>query len=221
VTPLLAQVLPLAAGATISPAMVGLQVINISRARNPLAWAWSVALGVALLLVAATAAALLFHVGTGGHKASPELKGVVKLVGAAVLFGVGIYELVWAKGAQPKSRMPAAAEGSEGAGVHWAMVGAGAGLILPNLALYFPAAHEVAASGEGPAVRAAALLLVFVITMVPAAAPPLALMILGDRVKAPLQALNDYVTDHRRGVTAGACLVFGVVLLVSGLIQVI
>ncbi len=220
-TPLLAQVLPLAAGATISPAMVGLQVINISRARNPLAWAWSVALGVALLLVAATVAALLFHIGTGGHKASPELKGVVKLVGAAVLFGVGIYELVWAKAAAPKSRMPAAAEGSEGAGVHWAMVGVGAGLILPNLALYFPAAHEVAASGEGPAVRAAALLLVFVITMVPAAVPPLALMILGDRVKAPLQALNDYVTEHRRGVTAGACLVFGLVLLVSGLIQVI
>ena len=46
-------------------------------------------------------------------------------------------------------------------------------------------------------------------------------MILGDRVKAPLQALNDYVTTHRRGVTAAAGLVFGMVLVVSGLIQLI
>ena len=219
--PLLAQVLPLAAGAAISPAMLGLQVLNVSRARNPLAWAWSVALGVALMLVVATAAALLFHIGTGGHKASPELKGVVKLVAAVVLVGVGIYEVGWGSSAPPKSRVPSAAEGAEGAGVHWPMVGVGAGLLLPNLALYFPAAHEVAASGEGPAARAAVLLLVFLITMVPAAAPPLAVMILGDRVKPPLRAVNDYVTEHRRLVTAGACLVFGVVLLVSGLIQVI
>ena len=118
--PLLAQVLPLAAGAAISPAMLGLQVLNVSRARNPLAWAWSVALGVALLLVVATAAALLFHIGTGGHKASPELKGVVKLVAAVVLLGVGIYEVGWGSGAPPKSRVPSAAEGAEGAGVHWA-----------------------------------------------------------------------------------------------------
>ncbi|HLM27470.1 MAG TPA: GAP family protein [Thermoleophilaceae bacterium] len=219
--PLLAQVVPLAAGAAISPALLGVQVLNLSRPRSPLGWAWSVALGAALLLVAATVAALIFHLGTGGHKASPELKGVVKLVGAAVLFGVAIYELVWASGKPQKSRLPVREDTGQGAGVRWPMVGVGAGLLLPNLALYFPAAHEIAASGEGPAGRAAALVLVFAITMLPAAAPPLALMVLGNRVKAPLQALNDYVTEHRRGVTAIACVVFGAALLVSGLIQVV
>src|SRR3954467_15964370 len=63
VGPLLAQVVPLAVGAAISPALLGLQVLNVSRPRSPLAWAWSVALGAALLLVVATAAALLFHLG--------------------------------------------------------------------------------------------------------------------------------------------------------------
>jgi hypothetical protein len=57
--------------------------------------------------------------------------------------------------------------------------------------------------------------------MLPAAAPPLALMVLGERVKPPLQTLNDYVITHRRGVTAVACVVFGIVLLVSGLIQLL
>ena len=32
---------------------------------------------------------------------------------------------------------------------------------------------------------------------------------------------NDYVIAHRRGVTAAACLVFGLVLLISGLIQLV
>ncbi len=179
------------------------------------------ALGAALLLVAATVAALFFHLGTGGHKASPELKGVVKVVGAAALFGVTAYELVWASGRPPRSRLPAAGDSGDGAGVRWPMVGLGAGLLLPNLALYFPAAHEIAASGESAPARAAVFVLVFAITMLPAAAPPLALMVLGDRVKPPLQRLNDYVIDHRRGVTAVACVVFGVVLLVSGLIQLL
>jgi hypothetical protein len=101
------------------------------------------------------------------------------------------------------------------------MAGVGAGLLLPNLALYFPAAHEIAGSGQAVGVRVLAFVLIFAITMLPAAAPPLALMLLGERVKAPLQALNDYVIAHRRGVTAVACLVFGTVLLVSGLIQLL
>jgi Sap, sulfolipid-1-addressing protein len=216
---LFAQVLPLAVGAALSPALLGLQVLNISRPRAPLSWAWSVAFGVALLLVAATVVALVFHLGTGGHKASPELKGVVKLVGAAALFGVAVYELVWDKGTPPKSRAPAE-EDSAGSGVHWSMVGVGAGLVLPNLALYFPAAHEIAASDEGTVGRVVAFVLLFAIAMLPAAVPPLALILLGDRVKAPLQALNDYVIAHRRGATAAACLVFGLVLLVSGVVQV-
>jgi Sap, sulfolipid-1-addressing protein len=170
--------------------------------------------------VAATVVALVFHLGTGGHRASPELKGAVKLVGAVALFGVAVYELVWDRGAPPKSRAPAAGDAA-GAGVHWSMVGVGAGLVLPNVALYFPAAHEIAASGEGTAARVVAFVLLFAIAMLPAAVPPLALILLGDRVKAPLQALNDYVIAHRRGVTAAACLVFGVVLLVSGLIQLL
>jgi hypothetical protein len=221
VGPLLAQVVPLAVGAAISPALLGLQVLNVSRPRSPLAWAWSLALGAALLLLVATAAALLFHLGTGGHKASPELKGVVKVVGAAALAAAAVYELVWAKGTPPKSRMPAAEDSDTGKGVHWAMVGVGAGLLFPNLALYFPAAHEIAASGQGTAGRVVAFVSVFAITMLPAAVPPLALMLLGERVKPPLQALNDYVVTHRRGVTAVACAVFGTVLLVSGLIQLL
>ena len=82
---------------------------------------------------------------------------MVKLVGAVVLFGVAVYELAGATARRRSHERRPTADGSAGAGVHWAMVGVGAGLVLPNVALYFPAAHEVAASGEGPAGRAAAL----------------------------------------------------------------
>lgn len=214
----MAQVLPLAAGAAISPALLALQMLNLSRPRSPMAWAWSVVVGAGAVLLAATAAAFMFAFGTGGTDTDPELKGVVKLVGAGALVAVAVYELRWAKQAPPAPAHKADEDG-ENRRLRGPAIGLGALLVAPNLALYFPAAHELATADESDAARLLLLVVVLGIAMLPVAAPPLAVAVLGERARPTLDAINSYVTDHRRGVTAAACVVFAVGLAVSGAVQ--
>lgn len=217
----MAQVLPLAAGAAVSPGLLGLQMLNLARREGPMAWAWSVSIGSAAVLLLATVAAFVFHFSTGGDGAQPEWRGVVKLSGALVLFAIASYELVWA-GEGPAPTLTDAGEVSaRRGGLRAPGIGLGAVLVVPNLALYFPAAHEIAASEGADAARAVLFVVVFGITMLPVAAPPLAVRLLGERVRPALEGLNFYVTEHRRGVTATACVGFGIALAVSGAIQLL
>jgi len=161
------------------------------------------------VLLLATVAAFVFHFSTGGDGAQPEWRGVVKLSGALVLFAIASYELVWA-GEGPAPTLPDAGEVSaRRGGLRPPGIGLGAVLVVPNLALYFPAAHEIAASEGADAARAMLFVVVFSIAMLPVAAPPLAVKLLGERVRPTLEGLNLYVTEHRRDVTAIACVGFG------------
>lgn len=186
-----------------------------------MAWAWSVAAGAGTVLLVATAAAFVFAFGTGGSGTEPEWKGVVKVAGAVLLLAVAVYELTRASDGQPAPPR----EGDEDDDRHHRLrapaVGLGAALVAPNLALYFPAAHELASADESEVARVVLLAAVFGIAMLPVAAPPLAVALLGERVRPALDALNAFVTEHRRGVTATACVVFAVVLGISGAVQML
>jgi len=217
---LLAQVLPLAVGSALSPAMFGLQILNLSRPRSPMAWAWSMAAGAAALLLVATLAAFLLHVSTKGTHASPEMRGAVKAAAGMILLGVAVRVLTRPAADHPPSRLLEEPEKAR-SWVRPAAVVVGAGLVAPNVALYFPAVHEVATSGEPAGARAALVVFVFAMAMLPGAGPPLAVMALGDRARPPLDAINRWVTEHRRGFTATLCVVFGLVLAGLGLIQLL
>jgi hypothetical protein len=216
---LLAQVLPLAVGAAVSPAMLGLQVLNLSRPRSPMAWAWSMAAGAAALLAAATLAAFLLHVSTSGSRASPESRGVVKLIAGVILLAVAV-RLLTGSHDRPPPRLLEEADDARG-WVRWPAVVVGAGLVAPNLAVYFPAVHELAASREPAGARGALMVFTFAMAMLPAAGPPLAVLALGDRARPPLDAVNRWVTEHRRRFTAALCLIFGLALVGLGLTQVL
>jgi hypothetical protein len=98
-----------------------------------------------------------------------------------------------------------------------ASAGLGAALVAPNMALYLPAAHEIARSTVSAPAKLAAFAVAAAVALVPVAGPPLAVTVLGDRARPALEALNGFVTRNSRVVTIVACLGFAVYLAVTGI----
>ena len=217
---LLAQVVPLAAGAAVSPGLLALQMLNLSRPSGGMARAWSVLAGAAAVVLAVSVGALFVTVGLGDLGRDQTLRAVVRLVAAVVLVGVAVYELLHpARPPTPAPRTRPSADERRRGPVYVASAGLGAALVAPNMALYLPAAHEIARS----TVSAPGKLVAFAG---------------GGRrgadcrwrarrwrwpcwatARAPRsEALNGFVTRNSRVVTIVGCLVFAVYLAVTGIV---
>ena len=209
---LLAQVVPLAAGAALSPGLLAVQMLNLSDPDGGMARAWSVLAGAAAVVLAVSVGALFVTVSLGDLVRDEELRAVVRLVAAVVLLGVAAYE--WLHHPPPgiKANGPDRAPG--GTNVAWA--GVGAALVAPNMALYLPAAHEIARSGVSAPGKVAAFVIAAAVALTAVAGPPLAVAALGDRVRPALASLNGFVTRNSRVVTIVACLGFAVYLAITG-----
>lgn len=210
---LLAQVVPLAAGAALSPGLLAVQMLNLSDPDGGMARAWSVLAGAAAVVVAVSVGALFVTVSLGDLGRDETLRAVVRLVAAAVLLGVAAYEWLHSptpgvKAMKGPDRFPG------GANVAWA--GVGAALVAPNMALYLPAAHEIARSGVSAPGKVAAFAIAAAVALTAVAGPPLAVAALGDRVRPALASLNGFVTRNSRVVTILACLGFAVYLAITG-----
>jgi hypothetical protein len=211
---LLAIVLPLAAGAAVSPTILALQLLTLSRRNAPVARSWAVAAGCALVLAGFSVLALLLAKSTGGSDSPSEAGGIVKLVAAALLLVVGVRQLRKAPPAAPKpereSRHPLRQSFT-----------LGAAMMLTNfstIVLYFPAMHAIGiAGGVELSGKLLAFLLLFAITLLTAVGPPLLVTLMGPRATPVLQRLNGFFTAHRRGIGAGICFVFAVLLTAAGL----
>ena len=204
---LLAQVVPLAAGAAVSPGLLAVQMLNLSETDGGLARAWAVLAGAAAVVVAVSIGALFVTVGLGDLGRDQTLRAVVRLVAAVVLAGVGIR--TWVRPPKPSTKV------IKGPTAAWA--GLGAALVAPNMALYLPAAHEIARSTVSAPGKVVAFAVAAAVALVPVAGPPLAVTVLGDRVRPALEALNGFVTRNSRVVTIVACLGFAVYLTVTGI----
>lgn len=209
---LLGIVVPLALGAAVSPTVLALQLVTLSRKTAPLARAWAIAGGCAAVLAVFAALALGLAQSTGGTKSPSEASAIVKLVAAALLLALAVRSLR----APPKPPKP------ERAGAHplrRAFV-LGLAMMLTNfssIVLFFPAMHEIATSDAGLAAQLVAFALLYAITLVTAFGPPLVVTLLGPRATPALARLNAFFTAHRRGIGAGLCLAFAVLLTVAGL----
>ncbi len=209
---LLGLVLPLAIGAAVSPTVLALQLVTLSRKTRALARSWSVAAGCAAVLAGFGVVALLLARSTGGSSSPSEAGAIVKLVAAGLLVVLGARQL----------RAPPRAPAPEHPGAHPLRQAflLGAGLMLTNfssIVLFFPAVHEIGIAHVAIAGKVAAFALVYLITLLPALGPPLAVGLMGERATPLLNRLNRLFTDHRRGIGAGLCFVFAVVLAVAGL----
>ena len=212
---LLAQIVPLAAGAAVSPGLLALQMLNLSRPTAPMARAWLVLAGAAAVVALVSVGALFVTIGLGDLGRDQTLRAVVRLVAAVVLVGVAVYELLQPAGPQPRHR--ASETDSRRGPVYLTSAGLGAALIAPNMALYVPAAHEIARSGVSAPGKLGAFLICGAVALVPVAGPPLAVALLGDRARPALEALNGFVTRDSRSVTIVACLGFAVYLTITGI----
>lgn len=209
---LLGLVLPLAAGAAVSPTLLALQLVTLSRKTSPVARAWAVAAGSAAVLAGFSVAALLLAKSTGGSKSPSEAGAIVKLAAAALLVALGTRALL----GKPRPARP------ERVGPHpiRQAVLLGGLLMLTNfstIALFFPAIHAIGISRVAVADKLIAFGLLYVITLLPVLVPPLAGTLLGPRATPALHALNRFFVRHSRAIDAGICFVFAALLAIAGL----
>jgi hypothetical protein len=204
---LLGIVVPLAAGAAISPTTLALQLFVLSRKTAPLARAWAIAAGYMAVLLVEMVLAFAFAASTGtGAPSKPE--AWVKLgfaVGLAVLGVVALRR-------PPKQRKPKPETGVPALGRYLAI---GVVLMATNVttaALYLPAMHHVGAADVGPIGTVVAAAIVLAITLIPAVVPPLAVTLLGEQAHTALDRLSEFSARHSRAINAGVCFGFAIFL---------
>lgn len=212
---LLAIVLPLAVGAAVTPTVIAAQLLSLTAKTRPLARAWALAGGCAVVLVGESVLALAIAAGSGGSDSPSRAGGIVKLVAAVLLVGLGARALSRRGRAAPPPK-PHKDERPH-LGRSFAI---GAGLMATNftsLVLYFPAMHAVGISDAGDGARAVAVVLLFSITLLPAVGPPLVVSALGQRAQGPLDRLSNFFTTHKQEIAAALCFGFAVLLGAAGL----
>ena len=212
---LLASILPFAAGASVTPTILLLQLRYCGGAGGSRATGMVFAAGCATVLLVVTGLALALAAGTGGAESSPVAVGIVKLALALVLAAYGAWSL----------RRPADRAGGSGVSrpesplrtfaVGMAMMATN----FTSLALYFPAIHEIGVSRAGLVARVAAVGLLLLATMLPALVPLLPGGPVGRMLGAPLERVHEIVAAHERAFLAVLTFPFAAYLGLQGLVR--
>jgi hypothetical protein len=216
---LLVSVLPLAIGAAISPTLLALQLLVLTGATKPLARAWAVAAGSALVLAAFSVVGLTvlgrLQPATHGHH---SLRGaVIMFIAAGLMAFLAVRSLIRrpTPAEQQKSRT---AGRLETAPTYW-FVGVGAiGMVVnfSTLVLFLPALHEITRSSAGLLVRGVVFVLLYVITLLPVVVPVGLVTILGERADPALEATHAFVNRHARQIGIVIEVVFAIYLVGKG-----
>jgi len=213
---LLTTVVPLAAGAAISPSILTIELVTIGGEVAPLRRGWAIAVGYAAGLLAWGIVALALTRGVGGSGAEPEWTAVVRLAAAAALVIAGVLTLMHEPSDKPPRQLGLKKPSLS------IFFGAGAAVMLTNvtsLALFLPAVHLIGVSDLEIADRAVAFAIVAAITAIPALTPPLAVSVVGAPAERGLKAMNAWLVRHRQIVGAAVCFGFAIVLAVQGIEQ--
>lgn len=216
---LVASILPLAIGAAISPTLLALQLLVLTGSTRPLARAWALAIGAALVLAGFSVLGLTLlnrlHPGRHGH---PSLRGAVIMFVAAGLMAVLAVRSLRRRPTAAEQQKSRTAVRLQNASTGW-FVGVGAlGMVVnfSTLVLFLPALHEITRSPVDLTGRAAALAVLYLVTLLPVLAPVMAVTFLGRRADPALRATHDFVGRHARQIGIGIEIVFAVYLAVRG-----
>ncbi len=217
---LLVSVLPLAIGAAISPTLLALQLLVLTGSSKPLARAWALAAGAALVLAlfALLGLTVLNHLHPGEHDHRSVRGAVIMFIAAGLLATLAVRSL---------RRRPTAADEhtSRTAGrlqtapTYWFMGVGALGMVLnySTLVLFLPALHEITRSSATMFARSVAFAVVYLITLLPVLAPVGLVTVLGDRATPALAATHRLVNRHSRQIGITIELVFAVYLAVRGI----
>lgn len=210
---LMLRMLPLAIGGAMSPMVLILQLMLLSREKTSLARSW-LYVGGNLLVVIAWAVAgrsLGRHLLVSAVSSDPDL-AYVEAALSLILLSLAIRTIRSSPSTVMHQSQPAnvTLQSAFGLGILTMAVN------LTTLVLFLPAAQDVGRSGLAPELGLLAFVLLVMITLVPAWAPPLLVMVSGDKGVRALKRLQGFVTRHHRGINFSVELVFSVVLAVRG-----
>jgi len=206
---LLAETIPLALGAAISPVLFLLQLTTLTGPR-PVARGSALLLGAALPLAAIGALAVAVGSSSSSLSGDPTIKAALDLALGALLVALGLRMLL--RPPAPKPPRPPR-EPSLRRSFLYGVVGMATN--VTTFALYVPALKLIAASDVGDAGKALVTLIVFglvlsfvIVPLVVTAAVP--------GSARPLAALGAWMTSHRRALNVVLALGFGTWLVIKG-----
>ncbi len=209
------DVLPLALGAAISPAVLTLELLILSGKVQPKLRAWLYLLGAVVVLVAFSILALtvLRNVSeaTGGPPNPWSI--ATKAVIALGLIALGLRQLHPRKtlGEAHQSRVKERLQSAKAP----VFVVVGMVAMLSNfstLVLYIPAMHVINLSDDGDTTKVTAGIMLLLITITPILLPVLSITVVGHRSDAMLVRVNGYATRYSRQINAGICFLFAALL---------
>jgi threonine/homoserine/homoserine lactone efflux protein len=206
---LLAQVVPLALAAAISPVVFLLQLNTLTGPR-PLARGSALTAGAAVVLIAGSTLGVLL--GGTGFSERETLQAVINIAFGVLLIAVGLRALL--RPPKPKQSEPEAKSTSLGRSFL-----AGAGGMASNVttfALYIPALALIAGSELPLGQRGLAGLVILLITLMVTWVPLLIAAVVPGATTRLLPALGRWMTENDRWIQVVLGLGFGILLLVKG-----
>ena len=217
---LFAAVLPLAVGAAISPTLLALQLLVLTGSTRPMARAWALAAGAALVLGAFSVLGLtvLDHLRPAEHDHHSLRGALIMFIAGGLLAALALRALIRrpTSAEQQKSR---ATGRLDTAPTYW-FVGVGAlGMVVnfSTLVLFLPALHEITRSSADLAARVVAFVVLFVITLLAVLLPVGLVTVFGERATPVLESTHTFVTRHARQIGVVIEVAFAVYLIWRGL----
>lgn len=220
---LFTQVLPLALGAAVSPALLTLVLLMLAGRHQPVPRSWAYVLGVALVVVVLVGLGLAFLGRLPDHATGAESPAQAwgKVAAGAALALLGVRGLLpQGSPSEAHLRRVQARQSKLAAAGLGTFVAVGVVAMLLNfssIVLMLPALHDISVSDSDVATKAAVTTFLALMVLVPAVVPVLLVTLLGHRSDAVLARLNAFTTAHQRQINAGICFVFAALLLGGGI----
>jgi threonine/homoserine/homoserine lactone efflux protein len=206
---LLAQIVPLAFAAAISPVIFLLQLNTLTGPR-PMARGLALTAGAAVVLVIGSTIGVA--VGGTGFATRETLQAAINIVLGVLLIAVGLRALL----RSPKPKPSGAEAKPTSVGRSFLAGAAGMASNVTTFALYIPALALIAASGLGPGQRGLAALIILVITLLVAWVPLLLAAAVPAASTRLLPAMGRWMTANNRWIQVVLGFGFGVWLVAKG-----
>lgn len=212
---LVTEVLPFALGAAISPLLLMVATLALASPPKAKAKAWAMVAGAGVALAAYTALFLVAGSKLPKHRAPNVADGITFLAFALLLVLLATRQLRRRRvGEQGPGLMAKLGQAKPRAFARAGLLAMAAN--FSSLALYLPGLRMVQRSHAASATQAAAVGLLFALTMAPCLFPVLAASLLGRRADAPLARVNRLVGDHAGDISITIELIFAVLLTWKG-----
>ncbi len=221
---LVAQVLPLALGAAVSPTVfTAFMLVLAGKHARGRSLALLAGAALPLLAVGVLCAVVFARAPSDGHDAARSTaSALIDALAGAALLGLAARQLLTGRGAGSGSKRRAGEAESGDATRAGRFFGLGIALMVTNvttLVLFIPASKDIGRADVGTLVQAVAFALLLAVALAPLLVPETIYLIAPARAERLLQPVGDFARAHQRSIGIGVLVVFGVYLLVKGVVR--